>query len=228
MSRIDAPEKRHGRKTRFWRGGRVVECAGLEIRYTVHTVSRVRIPPSPPDATRAPTGALVRFRARVQNSILGPMRTSPLPSKRTPSGHGSLTNWSAPSGAVRLHSEPPRVGPAARLTMPSASAFGPTPCSASVPIESTARRLAPKSAGVAKGKPWRSAWRSASPLAAPGAVITAPGGSVRLRTGESSPDELRAPGLSAPGGRTRCETPGPDAAGSAAGTARRVHRRAPA
>lgn len=30
------------------KSGRVVECDGLEIRYTVATVSRVRIPPFPP------------------------------------------------------------------------------------------------------------------------------------------------------------------------------------
>lgn len=32
----------------LWRGGRVVECGGLENRYSVRTGSRVRIPPSPP------------------------------------------------------------------------------------------------------------------------------------------------------------------------------------
>ena len=33
------------------KSGRVVECGGLEIRFTVITVTRVRIPPFPPKST---------------------------------------------------------------------------------------------------------------------------------------------------------------------------------
>ncbi len=35
-------------KGNTWRGGRAVECGGLENRYSERSESRVRIPPSPP------------------------------------------------------------------------------------------------------------------------------------------------------------------------------------
>ena len=35
-----------------WRGGRVVECDGLENRYSERSESRVRIPPSPPKSKK--------------------------------------------------------------------------------------------------------------------------------------------------------------------------------
>jgi hypothetical protein len=37
----------------YWRGGRAVECGGLENRYPVKAGSWVRIPPSPPYFAKA-------------------------------------------------------------------------------------------------------------------------------------------------------------------------------
>ena len=49
--------------TYFWRGGRVVECGGLENRYPASAGSGVRIPPSPQSQTKPRECGVVYFTA---------------------------------------------------------------------------------------------------------------------------------------------------------------------
>lgn len=98
----------------------MVECAGLEIRYTVHTVSRVRIPISPPNSRTfevrksqqqcwlfcfLPPASLSQWRGIIDQTSLA--RDPPSQHQRSSSSHESEAQTSLLQPQNRVEAETP-------------------------------------------------------------------------------------------------------------------------